>query len=467
MNTNIELRRLGCERVRGLVVQIVLGVVMSGVLASPCWAGEQAVPCAEPYVWSGAAVNAVIHPYQYTGRDYRPLSETARQLTLLTHMNVLFSMLKYGGVGAVTITTRGVSPDKIRFECSPEDVMRKILGQEYGARSEIKRHRGVVMLSGFVYDEGGDVYVQSFVRFLRRQDPGRITLDLGSAETGASVLVGSFAYQAIAFAPRKLSRQTLQEIATAFFSTARIHEEPDETSPAYDVVVDPDVPLSYRVNHAQGGWMEISSPEIGVDGWIKAEPAVGGRRLDQQLPEIHFIEGLVGYMRYQMALDGTVEYGRPDRILGWTRRAFARFEEQAGGGASPEAAAAARILLGNLEILAAGPDNLQESVQSAARYYAKAVKITPYSAVARNMDSMARIYLGQRTGWIGESPSDVATSLQQALALDTGNQDITANLEALFTVMGDLPESVTKIDGEQLEKKMAAVKRVRAHQAER
>ncbi|MCP4903076.1 MAG: hypothetical protein GY906_39435 [bacterium] len=111
--------------------------------------------------------------------------------------------------------------------------------------------------------------------------------------------------------------------------------------------------------------------------------------------------------------------------------------------------------------------NLEEqaAVQRAAEYYASAVKLAPSSAVARNMESMARIYLGNRGDWAEESPADVATSLQKALALETSNRDITANLEALYGLMSHLPEKVTRIDEKQLERKMSAMRQVRAYQA--
>ena len=170
-------------------------------------------------------------------------------------------------------------------------------------------------------------------------------------------------------------------------------------------------------------------------------------------------------MRYQIALDGTVEYGNPGSILNWTRAAFRRFEEQAGPNISPETKAAANILLGNLEILSANQENMKVAVIAANRQYSRAVELTPYSAVARNMDAMARIYLGTRSGWAEESPLEVVKALQGGLALDTSNKDVTANLESLLTLISGMPESMTKIDKEALEQKRAAVRRVRAHQA--
>ena len=465
MNTHSDCADRWRRRARKSIALASLSAVLLGLCATSSWASVQGVECASPWVWSGAAVNAVVHPYQYAGQDNRPLSETARQLTQLAHMNVLFSMLKYGGVGAITLTTRGVSPEAVRYECSPEIVMQKILGEIGGAKSEIKENRGVVMLSGFVYEERGDVYVQSFVRFLRRDNPGRIALNLQAAGADGIEVTGSFTDQALAFAPRKLTKHTLNEIAGAFLSTAKVHDQPRETSRAHDVVVDPDVQLSFRVMGASEGWMRISSMDSGVEGWIKATPSLGDKRLDEQLPEIHFVDALVGYMRYRMAIDGTVEYGKPESILEWTRNALGSFEEQAGEKRSPAAAATARILLGNLEILSANQGSMIEAVTAAGRHYAKAVEITPSSATARNLDAMARIYLGHSTEWADESPNDVAIALQEGLALDTRNMDITANLEALFSLISGLPESTSKIDKEHLERKIAAVKRVRAHQA--
>ncbi len=449
------------------MLSAVLAAVSIGSCVTAVRAGEQGVSCEHPRVWSGAAVNAVVRPYQYTGRDDRPLSRTARELTLLTHTNVLFSMLKYGGVGAVTLTTRGVAAETVRTECDPDTVMAKIMGQTSGAESQIGPGRGVVLLWGFVYEEGDDVYVQSYVRFLRRDDPDRIALTLDGGEAGKVVLAGGLTDQAVAFAPRQLTAQTLKAIAGAFHSTAKIHVEPSKNSGTVDVVMDPDVQLSYRITDAQAGWMRIESTGGGIEGWIQAEPSLGDKRLDQQLPEIHFVEALVGYMRYRIALDGTAEYGKPGSLAAWTRKAVERFEQGAGKKRAAAPAAMARILLGNLAILSADRESMLGAVRAAADEYERAVELAPYSAAARNLDAMARIYLGQRAGWSKESPQDVAVALQEALALDPSNTDVTANLEGLFTLISGLPESTTGIDKEQLERKLAAVKRVRAHQADR
>ena len=71
-------------------------------------AGQLGIKCTEPAVWEGAAVNAIILPYTYTGHGQKPLSETAKELTLLVQMDVLFSMLKYGGVGTTVLSTRKI-----------------------------------------------------------------------------------------------------------------------------------------------------------------------------------------------------------------------------------------------------------------------------------------------------------------------------------------------------------------------
>ena len=466
MNTDSGMTASGRRLVRARILPALCLLAVLSLCVTTVWPGMQGVPCRNPQVWSGASVNAVVYPYQYAGRDNRPMSEAARELTLLTHMNVLFSMLKYGGVGAVTLTTLGVSPQTLRRECSPEIVMAKILGQQSGAESVIQPKRGVVMLWGFVYEEGDDVYVQSFVRFTRRDDPGRIELEVESSGLDQLKLVGHLTQTAVTFAPQRLTTQTLQAIAGAFRTTAKVYAEPKGSATVRDVGMDPDVQLSYRVTKARPGWMYIESTYGEVKGWIKAEPRVGEQRLDERLPEINFVEGVVGYMRLQMALDGTAEYGDRRSLIGWTQRALQRYEELANGKSAPAPAAMAEILLGNLEILSASPESMRNAVVAAGRHYRRAASIAPDDVTARSMDAMARIYLGHATGWTDDTPLGVASALQDALVLDPTNRDVTANLDTLFSLIRDLPESTTRVQKQELARRTAALRAIRAHQAE-
>ena len=57
------------------------------LLAARCWAAVQNVDCREPRVFPGAAVNAVILPYEYVGsQGALERSEAAQPAPMLTAM---------------------------------------------------------------------------------------------------------------------------------------------------------------------------------------------------------------------------------------------------------------------------------------------------------------------------------------------------------------------------------------------
>ena len=77
--------------------------------------------CRFPMVFEGAAVNVVVLPYSYAGRNYS-LSNLGNRLSLLVKLDVLSHILEYGSVGAVQMEMpEGVPSDDP--SCLPETVL--------------------------------------------------------------------------------------------------------------------------------------------------------------------------------------------------------------------------------------------------------------------------------------------------------------------------------------------------------
>ena len=95
---------------------------------------EPSRPCTRPAVFSGGAVNAVVLPYRHTGAEEGRLGEAGERLSLLVHLEALFSMIKYGGVGAVRL----IDGDSV---CDPDRVLSQLLGDERREIQALGRHR--------------------------------------------------------------------------------------------------------------------------------------------------------------------------------------------------------------------------------------------------------------------------------------------------------------------------------------
>ena len=90
----------------------------------PAMAAEQGADCRTPEVFSDAAVNAVVLPYEYMGtHDVLERSQAAQRLSLLLQRNTLFLLLKYPGIASVQMVRRGTAG------CEPDLVIDQLLGK--------------------------------------------------------------------------------------------------------------------------------------------------------------------------------------------------------------------------------------------------------------------------------------------------------------------------------------------------
>jgi hypothetical protein len=129
---------------------IALGAL---VLAARLHAGMVNVRCEEPFVFRDAAVNVVVMPYNDPTEPERPLSAAGARLSYLLQADTLFSIVKFGSVGAVQMAPGS--------ECKAPEVWAKLLGEKPGARATVKPGHGLVLVWGRLYEEGGSIYVQS------------------------------------------------------------------------------------------------------------------------------------------------------------------------------------------------------------------------------------------------------------------------------------------------------------------
>jgi len=120
-------------------------------------AGAPHVPCRYPFVFSDAAVNLVVLPYDDTGVSQPGSRGSGTQLALLLQMDALSHILGYGSVGAVQLEA---SPGD-QHGCETDTVAGKLLGKEPGAEAQIRPGNGLVLVWGLMYEEDDDLYIQT------------------------------------------------------------------------------------------------------------------------------------------------------------------------------------------------------------------------------------------------------------------------------------------------------------------
>lgn len=121
--------------------------------------------------------------------------------------------------------------------------------------------------------------------------------------------------------------------------------------------------------------------------------------------------------------------------------------------ALPIPEALGKVLLGNLKMLTGHP-------QAAEPLYHQAAGLLPYSADVRSLEAVARLAQTPDAD-LAKVAGPLEDALLEALALEPANLDVLGNLATLY----ELQLSKSGAGGasqEDLEKKLAAVKRVRA-----
>ena len=122
-------------------------------------AGAGNVPCTRPFIFSGAAVNVVVLPYE-SAPQLSSSGGLGERLAGLLQLELLRSIAKFGSVGAVQMV--GAPKD-----CQPDVVIAKLLGQSPGAAATVRKGHGLIVVWGRIFNEGGNVFVQTFSRMLR------------------------------------------------------------------------------------------------------------------------------------------------------------------------------------------------------------------------------------------------------------------------------------------------------------
>jgi hypothetical protein len=396
--------------------------------------------CSEAFVFPGSDVNLVVLPYVLGGADESYTlphgssaileSEVGRDLAGLIQLDTLFSLSYPAGMAAIHLVPDG-SP------CSPTDIREKITPM-------LMDGKGAVLLWGSVLEDDGDVYVQSYLEFFRKDRTETLSVEvpvLGSKVvlTGAAPQIG------LGFPPRILEEDDLR----------RVHEAAEEarqiwsgSSGGANIATIPTVPESgfaYYVKDVdfESGRMLVEPAEAtGLEpGWVQAR---SDWPLREHLPELSFVDGVIGYLAARViAEEQQEEHWAGD----WTSR-FERAQEQAGSAFSAfreattasevdsfdarGAIAMSHVLRGMLymadpRLSSVSEGSSRESLTAAVDEFSQGVEIVPYQSDTRNLLAISLSGIGEVTRAVGE--------LREALSLEPSNVGAKGSLANIYRLL--------------------------------
>lgn len=411
----------------------------------------------EPFAFESADVNVVILPYFQAGSAPRELNGLGSQLALLVKLETLYRAMAYDRWGIVLLT--GAKKD-----CDPERIADELLLQK-------RIHPGgrLIMVWGKLYQQDEDVYVQTFARFYRSPQPGeKVTLEKFEMRIGGKEFEGRISGEEFAFPPEQLPISVMNTIADNFKKAVFLYDAPNLNSSKHPIPLDqfrkcdacPEA-LAFTVEGSEGDWIHVRM-KTGTEGYLVAH-LNEGTTLDRRMPEVIFLQGLLGFLRYA----GQVSGGEPARWSAGMRvaeQALMEYAHRDEAAQEPETKAAALQLSG---ILAFTPVKNDSSEQFDAAY-----QLVPYSSDARNLAAMFGLYRAYDSPAKDLHPDDIANDFVAAVALDPENSLALANLENFYELLAT-PAAQLKVNPEfaltpsEVQVRLAKVKAIRHNLAAR
>src|SRR5262245_61467560 len=176
---------------------LALGVLFTGSTE----AGGIMIPCNQPFVFRGASVNVVVLPFAATG-SMAAHRRTGMMMSYLIQQNTLRSILDLGSVGAIQLV------DATHEPCTVDSVLERL---QAPPSATLVPGKGVIVIWGRLYEEGDQVFVQSFARYVvRGRDEGL------AAEVQGAHFFAPVSAQTVAFAPVKIERADLDRIVEEY-----------------------------------------------------------------------------------------------------------------------------------------------------------------------------------------------------------------------------------------------------------
>lgn len=297
-------------------------------------------PCADPTVLSGAKVQVFIFPYE----SERALTPKGRALATVLQRHVLFAALKYRSIGVEELTEREQS-------CNFELASKRI-------RTQLRPGQTAIFLYGRVFEQGGNVYLKSSVSVATDPNQALVSWPLSPQPHGRTTTRTPLAVHG--FAPRTIPLDFLDRLESSQQLARQVHTQPQADSRFEVLPGGPNDRYTFLVLDARSDWMKIRVLPEGIEGWVPAHALAGGQQLKGEFPELHFVDGLIGY--FSLASE---EAGR-QQFLDLTLASLARYLQETESRSESDPRALASLLMGNARLRAAGaewPTSMLQVVQ--------------------------------------------------------------------------------------------------------
>jgi hypothetical protein len=343
-------------------------------------------------------------------------------------------------------------------------VLAQLTGKQPGAKPALKVGGGLVLVWGQIYEEGTDLYVQTYARFLRRGRPETLNVDLRNHRFSVNL-----PSQAFAFPPRHLSTADLTQIERAFKERVVVREGPNDQAKGAPPVMDLSTEeRAFLIDETQGEWMHIFPQRGGPGGWVHAGGSSTAWPLHSKMPELEMVEAFAGYLRMRVAADAGAP--RPEQTLTWVEAAVSRYAEADRDAADPLPLAVGRAATGMLRMQRIKRGDVK--IRTVQQAWSDAAALVPYSPGARNLDVMGRLctlFWAPGTSPAGVAPPQrsffrfAANNLTSALALAPDAPDVANNLAQLYLLLlapnaPTEPAAVKPFTTEELKARLAALR---------
>ena len=386
-------------------------------------------PCDYASVFEHAALNAFVLPYRVDVAQPTPdLQLAGRQISALVHLEVLMSLLKYSSIGAKDLLAQ---PGQV---CDVDKVLARV--SQPGKPGSLRRGQGLLMVWGRLFEQQGELYVQSYLRFVRQgatgPQPELLQFNAGAGDAQLKLSAG-LPTQALAFAPRRISRAELARVDREFRQAMVLRPAPDAAAQGRSIDFSPHQAFSFTISEARGDWMLIKPTGGGPGGWVKArsqaDDAAEQWSLQRWLPELAYVDGVAGFVRGRVGgLSETAAAGAARAM----ERGLARYERAVPAELAPAAWGLAAALRG----WQAWERGQREE---GAALFAQAQGQLPAYAGARQLAAVARLAAG-RQALDGEATARFSRELMAALALAPQEGQVLRNMAQLYAVYEKKPE---------------------------
>jgi len=421
--------------------------------------------CEHPYVYEGADVNTAVLQFTYAGRPTQKLSQAAHRLSLLIQLDALFAQVKYRSIGVTHLFIPEYC-ERCVAECTPERIIDRMTGRLHGSQGEIQPGKALILMNGRLFERGSDIYVQTDIRFLRKDVGEKLSLRIKGPGERYYEFVAQLPVQSVSFAPRPLTEKDINQIRDIYNENAVVRRRPDLSSPGKLMDITRLRNFAYQVTDVRGDWMRIRAFGDGPSGWVHANIAESFGDLRRKMPELDFLEAAAGYLQFRVFQDRggseSLSY-----IVNHVGNLSVRFEKAADPRRDVIPLAALKAMAGVLKASSAGFDR-GISDGGAADLFVETKALIPYSADAQNLNALSVLYQYCIQAVPGITAQHVVDQLLKAVSVEPANDDALMNLENFYAFLAhhDKP-NLLSISKAELMQRLQAVREVRAALASR